>query len=221
MTSEYLLLYHGTSLSKLESILKDGIMPRRLSGKSNWDDNESHDNMVYLTNSYAPYYSLASLEDDDDKPVVLEIKFDEESMMNLFPDEDALEQVNNSKYADSYELGDLDIANWHSDFPIGFSEMSMEDRTLWFKDNLYEFHMDSKNRMFYEKSLALLGTCCHEGMISADKIVRYSLLKPEKMLSYSDPVICIANQMILGKHYQNVCSNIIWDKEYSEKVVVL
>ena len=116
MTSEYLLLYHGTSLSKLESILKDGIMPRRLSGKSNWDDNESHDNMVYLTNSYAPYYSLASLEDDDDKPVVLEIKFDEESMMNLFPDEDALEQVNNSEYADSYELGDLDIANWHSDF---------------------------------------------------------------------------------------------------------
>ena len=220
MTSEYLLLYHGTSLSKLESILKDGIMPRRLSGKSNWDDNESHDNMVYLTNSYAPYYSLASLEDDDDKPVVLEIKFDEESMMNLFPDEDALEQANNSKYAKSCELDNLSLAE-RFDVPTGFSEMTIEDRTLWFKDNLYEFHMDSKNRMFYEKSLALLGTCCHEGMISADKIVRYSLLKPEKMLSYSDPVICLANQMILGKHYQNVCSNIIWDKEYSEKVVVL
>ena len=84
MTSEYLLLYHGTSLSKLESILKDGIMPRRLSGKSNWDDNESHDNMVYLTNSYAPYYSLASLEDDDDKPVVLEIKFDEEIFLFIY-----------------------------------------------------------------------------------------------------------------------------------------
>ena len=220
MTSEYLLLYHGTSLSKLESILKDGIMPRRLSGKSNWDDNESHDNMVYLTNSYAPYYSLASLEDDDDKPVVLEIKFDEESMMNLFPDEDALEQANNSKYAKSCELDNLSLAE-RFDVPIGFSEMTIEDRTLWFKDNLYHFHMDSSNRMFYEKSLALLGTCCHEGMISADKIVRYSLLKPEKILSYSDPVICIPNQMILGGHYQNVCSNIIWDKEYSEKVVVL
>jgi hypothetical protein len=219
MTSEYLLLYHGTSLSKLESILKDGIMPRRLSGKSNWD-NESHHNMVYLTNSYAPHYSLCSMDVEEDKPVVLEIKFDEESMMNLFPDEDALEQANNSKYAKSCELDNLSLAE-RFDVPIGFSEMTIEDRTLWFKDNLYHFHMDSSNRMFYEKSLALLGTCCHEGMISADKIVRYTLLKPEKILSYSDPVICIPNQMILGGHYQNVCSNIIWDKEYSEKVVVL
>ena len=220
MTSEYLLLYHGTSLSKLESILKDGIMPRRLSGKSNWDDNESHHNMVYLTNSYAPHYSLCSMDVEEDKPVVLEIKFDEESMMNLFPDEDALEQANNSKYAKSCELDNLSLAE-RFDVPIGFSEMTIEDRTLWFKDNLYHFHMDSSNRMFYEKSLALLGTCCHEGMISADKIVRYTLLKPEKILSYSDPVICIPNQMILGGHYQNVCSNIIWDEEYSEKVVVL
>jgi hypothetical protein len=176
--------------------------------------------MVYLTNSYAPHYSLCSMDVEEDKPVVLEIKFDEESMMNLFPDEDALEQANNSKYAKSCELDNLSLAE-RFDVPIGFSEMTIEDRTLWFKDNLYHFHMDSSNRMFYEKSLALLGTCCHEGMISADKIVRYTLLKPEKILSYSDPVICIPNQMILGGHYQNVCSNIIWDKEYSEKVVVL
>ena len=67
-----MLIYHGTSFKNLDSILNNGIDPRS-DGKSNWEEYESRDDMVYLTLAY-PFYYAACVAKNDDPLVVFEIE---------------------------------------------------------------------------------------------------------------------------------------------------
>lgn len=81
-------LYHGTSSKHLDSILSKGIRPRGRR-KGNWESFPSRPDMVYLTNSYAPYFALQSC-DKMEKALIVEVEVDE---TGLYPDEDFIAQV--------------------------------------------------------------------------------------------------------------------------------
>lgn len=84
-------VYHGTSLNCLPSILKNGIIPRG-DDESNWPDNVSHPEMIYLTIAYPFYFAHIAAQEHKSKPVVIEIDMDFLSERNLFPDEDFIFQ---------------------------------------------------------------------------------------------------------------------------------
>lgn len=84
-----MILYHGTSARHLDAIQRLGLLPRRLTGESNWSgDVESKDSMVYVTDVYPVYFALQSAFADESKPdnlLILQVDVDE---AELYPDED-------------------------------------------------------------------------------------------------------------------------------------
>lgn len=53
-----LLLNHGTTSSALKEILKNGLVGRKESGRSNFEHAESSESLVYLTNKWGTLYSF-------------------------------------------------------------------------------------------------------------------------------------------------------------------
>ena len=206
MTSKYLFLYHGTNSKNLEEILDKGISPR-YKRESVWKENPSRDDMVYLTNAYAPYFAQCSVDSEaeklgrytEDEAVVFKVKVD---VNNLYPDEDFLEQITRHDKAFDF-LAEI------------YNEYSMEERASWFKDNLRDYKDN------YQNSLKALGNCCHKGIIKPKDIVKYTVLKFGRILEYSDPTITLENYHILKDHYRNVCDKVIWSEEYSKQIVNL
>jgi len=91
---EILVLYHGTSSVFLERIFKQGLLPRKYTGISNWDvpeswiDMSSNPELVYLasTPEKARNIGYRAVEVYGGTPVVLEARV---SSHYLFPDEDS------------------------------------------------------------------------------------------------------------------------------------
>ncbi len=84
-----MLLYHGTSATSLDHILREGLRPRvQTKRATNFPKAPSHADMTYLTDVYAPYFAANASHDDD--WAVLEVEVDE---ADLLPDEDYLEQA--------------------------------------------------------------------------------------------------------------------------------
>lgn len=78
-------LSHGTTLPLLESILKDGLLPRNVTGvDGNFEDYPSGEDRVYLSNCYSPYFGMIL-----GKPLIVEVEVD---IDDLYPDEDFLSQ---------------------------------------------------------------------------------------------------------------------------------
>lgn len=80
-------LYHGTSASRLDSILSRGLRPRGKQ-RSNWPSYPSRQDCVYLSSAYAPYFAL-SATDEGEKSLILEVDVD---VSTLLPDEDFVAQ---------------------------------------------------------------------------------------------------------------------------------
>jgi hypothetical protein len=82
----YHTLYHGTSPSRLEHILKHGLLPRSEERKGNWKGPlESKDGLVYLSTWMPVYYAANAQEDHDDGFTILKVRVKERDM---YPDED-------------------------------------------------------------------------------------------------------------------------------------
>ena len=186
-----MILYHGTNTQHLQKILKEGIKPR-YENESNWEDNPSRSDMVYLTNSYAPYFALMQCDADQDfiKPVVIEVDV---PTKKLFPDEDYLEQ---------FTRGD-------PEWKTVVDATTMEERTAMFKNELLKYHE------FGLQSLTGLGNCCFKGVILPKRIKRYTILDASLVLTYSDPTITLMNQRFMGAMYHEICSKKIWQKPFS------
>lgn len=172
-----MILYHGTSGANVEKILKEGIHPRG-EGPSNWEC-ESRSDLVYLTDSYAPYFAMAATDEDESqiKVAVFEVDVDEDF---LLPDEDFLEQA--SRKSDICPLEGVD------------------ERTRWFRERLPQFSHHWKD------SLKGLGTVGHYGVVEPEDLRRVSVFSidkhPEVIVTLSDPFICIANQRFFGDKYR-------------------
>ena len=196
-------LYHGTSTRNLDDIMKNGIKPRRES-EGVWDDDcQSREDMVYLTNSYAPFFAQqACLLKDGEyiyKPVVIEVSIsDKQANKRLYPDEDYLEQL-------ARDNG--------SSLPESYFSLDLVGKTKFFRERLEHY------QPMWTHSLQGLGNVAFKGVVYPKFINRYTILDEDKIIDYSDPVICIPNQRFLGHKYHKVCSELIWSEPYSKKIM--
>jgi hypothetical protein len=81
-----MILYHGTSTKHMDSILKNGLQPRTVTGNSNWSGKiESKSGFVYLSTAYPVYFAVAAAREDHEQLLVLQV---EVAKRDLYPDED-------------------------------------------------------------------------------------------------------------------------------------
>ena len=92
-------LYHGTSESAVKRILKEGLLPRSVSGVGgNWDHTvPSASDRTYLTKGYAPYFAAMAAEEGE-RWAIIEIDYTRLAMAQydstyFLPDEDYVEQI--------------------------------------------------------------------------------------------------------------------------------
>lgn len=89
-----MLLYHGTSSRHLESIKKDGLLPRgRARGNWRHNDMDSRAKSVYLTTLYAAYFALVAADQEDELPMIVVVDTDLLDTSKLHADEDFLAQT--------------------------------------------------------------------------------------------------------------------------------
>lgn len=182
-------LYHGTSERVARLALQEGLLPRDESGvESHWEDCPSGEEYVYLTVAYAGYFAMQATDrDEDGRWAIIEIDTDllPDGDAHLYPDEDFLEQATRRQ-----ELPE----DW------GINGASMEDRTKWFREHLWQFgHL-------WEGSVNGIGNCCHAGAIPPEAITRVSFVDPKEAaqvcLMAADPFISLMNYAICQTKYK-------------------
>lgn len=172
-------IYHGTAGKLIDTILKDGILPRSMTGNSNWEKFKSRDDMIYLTTAYPLYFAANAIKSVKTDPMVIfEVDMDRLSFKNLYPDEDFVAQV---------------MAQHRG---VGLEVIHEEIKG---KLDLYKHT--------WPVSLAKMGTCSHQGRIPPEAITRYAKIEIgdrwalfESML---DPMIMPINYMARGKFYKD------------------
>lgn len=187
-----MLLYHGTAERFADQILTEGLKPRG-NRKGNWGHSvNSNKDAVYLTNAYAPYFSISAVKNlFTEKAFVVEVDTDKLNPWNLTPDEDALEQLH--RYNPNH-FRDGPPMDW-----------SMEKRTKWFRSRLKNWYAGPE---YAEKSLKLMGNCAYFGEIPKEAISKAILIDgnkaPATYMSFMDPTISIMNYMIVGAKYRSL-----------------
>lgn len=181
-------LYHGTSERVWRAIQAAGaVQPRNMTGASNWCHTiKSRPDAVYLTDTYAPYFAIGSLDADIDldKPGarIAIIEFDTAAIVaNLVPDEDALEQ--------SSRTGKV-------------GKLKMRQRTERYRARLHTYIGTER----WRESLAYLGTCAHIGPIPLTAVKRVALIDIRQAGLWSidamNPSITHANYRFCGERYR-------------------
>jgi len=180
-------VYHGTGAFNLPSILMHGLKPRGARAAGNWAHTiKSHSQMVYLTDCYAVYYATAARMKDD-KLLVIELELDELDPMQLYPDEDFLEQA--THFGQQHMKG------------------SRKARTKWFVRHIKDFKDD------WRISLEHLGTIGHCGIIKPQLIKRYALIDPLCPVFWaSDPTISLINHQLKGRYYHCLMQKVFGDE---------
>lgn len=83
-----MFLYHGSSAAHLESVRKQGLVPRGAK-PSQWEDEPSRPDMVYLTDSYPHFFGTMG---GNQMTVAYEIDLNTLDPRRLLPDEDYIAQ---------------------------------------------------------------------------------------------------------------------------------
>ena len=156
-------VYHGTDAETVQKILKEGLQPREATDRSNWDENNtpSIPDHVYLTRQYPAYFGVASRDSTDEPIAIIEVDLDKlDKEMDLYPDEDFIEQALNDSRLD------VEIPKF---VDINF-DGSMRERTKEIRDHIELF------RPYWEMSLLGLGNISHKGTIPPNAIRRISIV---------------------------------------------
>ncbi len=174
-------LYHGTSESRAKKILKEGIKPRHVSGKSNWKHSvESNPEAVYLTDAYPMYFAFNAGKEKE-RWAIIEVDTDLLDESKLHPDEDVLEQAGR-KY-------DSLPKTW-----------KMNRRTR-------HYRKEAINNPNWRRSLEFMGTCAYYGAIPVEAITRVVYFDPSKYdggftLSLIDCMVTLMNYKFCGEQYR-------------------
>lgn len=187
-------LCHGTTGDKLETILKEGIKPRKMTGKSNWEKFPSKDSMVYLTTAYPFYFSMSAIPEGEDSHDLAVIEVDREKLdkKKFYPDEDFIAQVVASATQQPLEAIHKNIVK-----------------------NLHEF------RHMWKRSLAAMGTMAYRGHIPPEAIKRCARIDTKKRgaLRFAmDPCISLINYQLMGAGYERFT---LWLLGYDEELPIL
>lgn len=184
-------LYHGTSTEYLMSALKQGLRPRRQRA-SNWSQNPSRPDMVYLTTAYPFYY--ATRGQDHPTVVVFEIDATKLDEARLYPDEDF--------------VGEL--------IRMRDGGMPTESQQKAIRENLEAF------QNMWRKSLAALGNCAYRGTIPPRAITRYCLFdsaaRPELTFCCMDASINVMNFRFQGNELEKLVAWFFGDRKLLPQV---
>ena len=190
-------LYHGTKYKFLETILKQGLTPRKAK-ESNWDELPSHPEMVYLSTAYPWYYAVPT-EEGLGKGVVFEIDLERLDTSNLYPDEDFIVQGISDEQRKKWGLPNDNFA-----------------KTMKIRNSIEDYKTNWKT------SINALGNVCYKGIIPPESITRYCVVdfkkRVELYFDVGDPVISIGNYGFLGEHYRRLVEWFFGDcKNYPTK----
>jgi hypothetical protein len=179
-------LYHGTTATRLGSILRQGLRPRGKSRPGNWQTYPSRKDMVYLTTAYAPYFALNAVEDEG-AALIVEVDTDHLDPARCFPDEDFVAQC------------------------LAYQEK----RPLVAVHDGVQADMDSYQHL-YPLSVERLGNLAYRGTIPADAITRYVSLTPESQpdlcMMSMDPCISPLNYQFCGPKYRSIIAWLFGDR---------
>lgn len=85
-----MILFHGTSSRFLKPILKHGLRPRKLTGRSTYEGHlESNEELVYLTDVYPLQFAAIAIEKHGGNMLIVSVNVPEEK---LLPDTDFTEE---------------------------------------------------------------------------------------------------------------------------------
>lgn len=167
---------HGTSSLMVDAILKNGICPRKMSGKdSNWKKFESKEDLVYLSTAY-PFYFANSACEDGGKPAIFQIDLSRLKKSKFYPDEDFIAQAVAQSTGEDLEK-------------IHFS----------IRDSLKVY------KKYWKASLEGLGNMAYAGVIPVEAIVRYAIVDGKKrpgLSMFMDPSISRINYRFMGGTYE-------------------
>lgn len=167
-------VYHGTSFDKFTEITINGLAPRE-DRATNWPDNPSMSDMVYLTTVYPFYFAYCASCEDGSKAVVIEIEIDRLPYQNFYPDEDFIWQA--MKKEDRWDLKDI--------------RKQIDVFRKYFQDS-----MDNLGNFCY------MGTIPRQAMTRA---VSVDFEKRNRLLSeVMDPTISILNYRFVGDKYKDL-----------------
>ena len=174
-------VYHGTSSRHLDDILKHGIRPRGVKGKSNWDHTiKSNPHAVYLTTTYAGYFA-GNAAKKKEKWLIAEIDLDRLDTAFCRPDEDYIAQalwMQKSKSPNVEKLCKM-LGN------------TLGDLTEYIRD------MIDKYQDAWQESLDNMGTMSYKGVVPIDAITRIAIFDPTSNMNMVivnlDPSISILN----------------------------
>jgi len=192
--------YHGTNAENVESILKNGLLPRESTGRSNWDKNnmDSIPDHVYLTRLYGIYFGMSTVESLEEESIaVFKIDMDKLDFECIYPDEDYIEQG-------------IRYNGFNIEPPERYNQNeSLEERTKNVRDTIESYQplwIDSFNN---------LGNISHKGYIPPEAIKSVSVLNaPISFYMNIDPAITIQNALYTGNKY-DFYTNLIFDEEYT------
>lgn len=180
-------LYHGTRTGHLESILANDLVPRAISGQSQWDHTaQSREDLVYLSSAYPLHFAINAQTEGD--LLVIEIDTDLVDAAKMVADEDAL----------AHCLREAATAG-----------MSLLERTLYYRERAPGYSA--------EFSLSRLGTCGHLGAIPRRALRRAVRIDAQYaghlVLGGFDPVIHPVNYEIHGAEYNESIAWLFRDTE--------
>lgn len=180
-------LYHGTTATRLGSILRQGLRPRGKSRPGNRKAYPSRKDMVYLSTAYAPYFALNSLGDGD-TALIIEVDTDQLDPARCYPDEDFVAQC------------------------LAYQEK----RPLKPVHDGVQADLESYQHL-YSLSVERMGNLAYRGSVPADAITRYVSLTPESQpdlcMMSMDPCISPLNYQFCATKYRSIIAWLFGDRE--------
>ena len=195
-----MLLYHGTSETKLNKILKNRtIKPRGNKGKGNWEHTiVSAPDRVYLTDAYAGYFA-ANVAKDNERWAIIEVDTDYLNENNFRPDEDCIAQL---------AYNDPNFNEVWGDKPV--KEYQLLELTQFVRENI---HLWTDK---WRETLHVMGTCSYKGNIPTTAIIRYALFdtntNTQMALAACDPSITPMNYKFKGATYKAITKWLMGEK---------
>lgn len=165
-----IILYHGTDILSAKKISREGIKPTYNDELSNWNENPSRADSVYLTDTFAVKFGLiaSDVKDLGNDFAIITVEVNED---DLYPDEDFLGQIPKclyNKFNIDIEIADYDITK----------------KTHYFKERLDDY------KYLWKESLNNLGTVSHRGEITKDKIKNVSRETNSNLFLDTDCEMC-------------------------------
>lgn len=177
-----MILYHGTTAAAVPKILKEGILPRQISGaqpSSQCHELQGHPECVYLANAYTSFYAAEAAKSPEGiigEAAILEIDTDLLDNRLFLPDHFFMAQLADELPYFSRKSHEKVIAKVHA----GMTELKLN----W--------------RVFFE----IMGTCSYRGIIPPSAIKRtcfidFSIMHPAmlaEIINMCAPLIALVNK---------------------------